>query len=126
MGNITLGLQLMGIGMVTVFAILLIVIYGSRLIISIVNRIAPEEQKPPRAALAGAGAAGAADAQILGAAQAAGAQASGAVGTLTSGTAGALTSGAAQAVDPGTKAVLEAAVSQITAGRGHITSIKKL
>ena len=32
--------------MVTVFAILLIVIYGSQLIISVINRIAPEEKAP--------------------------------------------------------------------------------
>ena len=42
MENMGLGLELMGIGMVTVFAILLIVIFGSRLLITIINRIAPE------------------------------------------------------------------------------------
>ncbi|MBO4446688.1 MAG: OadG family protein [Bacteroidales bacterium] len=36
------GLMLMGVGMLTVFCILLIVIYGSRLLIVLVNKIAPE------------------------------------------------------------------------------------
>jgi len=72
----------MGIGMVTVFSILLIVIFGSRLIITIVNKVAPEEQKAPAKA--------------------------------------------AQAVDAGVQAVLAAAVTQITGGKGHITSIKKI
>lgn len=37
------------IGMVTVFAILLIVIYGSKLLISVINKIAPEEVKKEKA-----------------------------------------------------------------------------
>lgn len=49
MGNLTFGLQLMLIGMLTVFVILLIVIFGSRLLITIINRIAPEEQVPEKA-----------------------------------------------------------------------------
>lgn len=48
MENITLGLQLMGIGMVTVFIILLVVIYGSSLLIRLINRIAPEEAPKAR------------------------------------------------------------------------------
>lgn len=47
MENIGLGLMLMLVGMVTVFAILLIVIYGSRLMIRIVNRLAPAESAGP-------------------------------------------------------------------------------
>lgn len=43
MENLSLGFQLMGIGMVTVFVILLIVIYGSSLLIKVINRFAPEE-----------------------------------------------------------------------------------
>ena len=39
----TLGLQLLVVGMLTVFAILLIVIFGGKLLISLVNMIAPEE-----------------------------------------------------------------------------------
>lgn len=34
------------IGMVTVFIILLVVIYGSKLLISLVNKFAPVEQAP--------------------------------------------------------------------------------
>jgi oxaloacetate decarboxylase gamma subunit len=45
-----IGLLLMVVGMLTVFAILLIVIYGSRLLVAIVNKIAPEEARPVRSA----------------------------------------------------------------------------
>ncbi len=82
MDNLLLGLELMGIGMVTVFAILLIVIYGSRLIISLINKVAPAESSPAVT------------------------QASG--------------------PDEGVQAVLEAAVAQITGGRGHIAKISKI
>lgn len=44
MNNMVLGLQLMLIGMVTVFVILLVVIYGSELLIRIVNKVAPAAQ----------------------------------------------------------------------------------
>ena len=83
MENMGLGLELMGIGMVTVFAILLIVIFGSRLLISIINRIAPEESKPEKAAPAADDTA---------------------------------------AVRP----VLDAAVAQLTGGKGHIVKITKI
>ena len=83
MNDIVLGLQLMGIGMVTVFCILLIVIYGSKLIITLINKVAPET------AAAEAGAAPA-------------------------------------AVSGDVRAILDAAVSQITGGRGHITKITKI
>lgn len=43
MENINYALMLMVVGMITVFAILLIVIYLSRLLITIVNKVAPEE-----------------------------------------------------------------------------------
>lgn len=43
MENIGLGLQLMIVGMCTVFVILIIVIWGGKLLIGAVNRIAPEE-----------------------------------------------------------------------------------
>ncbi len=43
MGNIILGIQLMLIGMVTVFAILMLVILGSRLLISLLNKFVPVE-----------------------------------------------------------------------------------
>lgn len=64
---------MMVIGMVTVFCILLIVIYGSRALISLVNRIAPSEQR--------------------------------------------------KVTEPRTAAVLDAAVAQITGGKGHIVKI---
>lgn len=44
MDNIGLGLQLMAVGMLTVFAILLIVINGSKLLITIVNQIVPDAE----------------------------------------------------------------------------------
>ena len=83
MEKISIGLELMGIGMVTVFAILLIVIFGSRLLITIINRIAPEESKPEKAAPAADDTA---------------------------------------AVRPG----LDAAVAQLTGGKGHIVKITKI
>ena len=43
MENLGIGLQLMIVGMCTVFLILIIVIYGGKLLIMAVNRIAPEE-----------------------------------------------------------------------------------
>ncbi|MGM9790827.1 MAG: OadG family protein [Candidatus Cryptobacteroides sp.] len=82
MENMGLGLELMGIGMVTVFVILLIVIFGSRLLITIINRIAPEESKPAKTAAADDTA----------------------------------------AVRP----VLDAAVAQLTGGKGHIVKITKI
>lgn len=69
----------MGIGMVTVFVILLIVIYGSSLLIKVINRFAPEEA--PKVV---------------------------------------------KKADDTPVAVLEAAVAQITGGRGHITNITKI
>ena len=83
MENMGLGLELMGIGMVTVFAILLIVIFGSRLLITIIKRIAHEERKPEKAAPAADDTA---------------------------------------AVRP----VLDAAVAQLTGGKGHIVKITKI
>ncbi len=43
MDNMSTGLMLMLVGMITVFAILLIVIYGSQLLIRIVNSITKEK-----------------------------------------------------------------------------------
>ncbi len=48
MENMGLGLQLMVVGMLTVFAILLIVIYGGKLLITAVNKVAPEEAQKPQ------------------------------------------------------------------------------
>lgn len=46
MENLETALLLMVVGMATVFAILLIVIYLGKLLISLVNKYAPEEQLP--------------------------------------------------------------------------------
>ena len=81
MDNIGLGLMLMLVGMVTVFVILLIVIYGSKLMIAVANRLTPA---PAKETAADAG------------------------------------------PDALTRQVLEAAVSQLTGGKGHITNIKKV
>ena len=43
MNNLGLGLLLMAVGMVTVFAILLIVIYGSKGMIALVNRVVKDD-----------------------------------------------------------------------------------
>ncbi len=80
MENIGTGLMLMVVGMVTVFLILLIVIYGSRLMIRMVNRLSPMGSQIP----------------------------------------------AGSAVDAATREILEAAVTQLTGGKGHITNITKL
>ncbi|MCD8167027.1 MAG: OadG family protein [Bacteroides sp.] len=48
MENLQTGLLLMGVGMVTVFLILLILIYLSQGLIVLVNKIAPEEEVKPR------------------------------------------------------------------------------
>ena len=79
MENLGLGLLLTVVGMVTVFIILLIVIYGSQGLINIVNKIVPEEQAPAKAG-----------------------------------------------ADSNTKAILEAAVAQLTGGKGHITKITEI
>ena len=47
MENIGVGLLLMVVGMCTVFLILLIVIWISQFLISVVNKIAPEEEPKP-------------------------------------------------------------------------------
>ena len=78
MENLSEGLQLMLIGMVTVFTILLIVIYGSKLLIAAINKFAPEQPKSP-----------------------------------------------AKKTDDAPVAILEAAVSQLTGGKGHIVKITK-
>ncbi len=47
MENLNIGLELMVVGMCTVFLILLIVIWGGNLLINLVNKIAPEEAEAP-------------------------------------------------------------------------------
>ncbi|MGM9620907.1 MAG: OadG family protein [Bacteroidaceae bacterium] len=46
MGNLGFGLELMIVGMLTVFVILLVVIWGGKLLIALVNKVAPEEVVP--------------------------------------------------------------------------------
>jgi oxaloacetate decarboxylase gamma subunit len=84
MDNIGLGVQLMIVGMSTVFLILLIVIWGGKLLINVVNKVAPEEVVPAK-------------------------------GTK-----------APEAVDGSTMAVLQQVVSQITGGKGHVASAKRI
>ena len=48
MENLETALLLMVVGMATVFAILVIVIYLGKLLISLVNKYAPEEQLPAK------------------------------------------------------------------------------
>ena len=79
MENLSEGLQLMLIGMVTVFTILLIVIYGSKLLIAATNKFAPEPPKAP-----------------------------------------------VKKADDAPVAVLEAAVSQLTGGKGRIVKITRI
>ena len=50
MENLNLALLLMVVGMATVFAILLIVIYLGKLLIALVNKYAPEEVAPAKQA----------------------------------------------------------------------------
>lgn len=50
MENIGFGLQLMVVGMSTVFLILQIVVSGGKLLIKLVNKIAPEETVPAKKA----------------------------------------------------------------------------
>mgnify|MGYP002228913794 CR=1 FL=1 len=49
MENIGVGLMLMVVGMATVFVILLIVIYLSKYLITVVNKVAPRRDPPKKA-----------------------------------------------------------------------------
>lgn len=79
-------LQLLAIGMITVFFILLIVINLGKLLVVLVNKFAPEE-----------------NVKVISTAKV-----------------------APVAVDQTTKAIIDAAVSQITGGKGQVKSIKKI
>lgn len=81
MSNLGLGLELMLVGMASVFVILVIVIYLGKLMIALTNRIPAEQQsaKP-----------------------------------------------AAGDVDGGTRSVIEAAVKELTGGKGTVKEIVKL
>lgn len=87
MENIGIGLQLMVVGMCTVFLILLIVIWGGKLLIKAVNKIAPEEEVSNKKAKAAA---------------------------------------VVESIDAQTRAILDQVVSQITGGKGHVSSAKKI
>ncbi len=79
-------LKLLVIGMVTVFFILMIVIYLGKLLVFLVNKYAPEEQVNVKS----------------------------------------VAKTPAVTVDTTTKAIIDAAVSQITGGKGKVKSIKKI
>lgn len=85
MENIQEALQLLVVGMVTVFVILLIVINLGKLLIKLVNKYAPaEEVKKKNAAPT------------------------------------------PQVIDAKTKSIIEAAVKQISAGKGRVVKIEKI
>lgn len=86
--NFSEAIQLMIVGMLTVFCILLIVIGFGNLLIKLVNKYAPEEVQNKKAVVAA--------------------------------------NNAVQQVDATVKAVIDATVSQITGGKGHVTKITKL
>lgn len=85
MDNMGLGLELMVVGMSTVFLVLLIVIWGGKLLIKVVNKIAPEEVVVSKKSTS-----------------------------------------ATPTVDASTMAILQQAVSQITGGKGKVTSARKI
>ena len=80
-------LQLLLVGMITVFLVLLIVIYLGKFLIWAVNKWAPEEQVAKKAAPAAK---------------------------------------AVAAIDATTNAIIDAAISQITGGKGRASKITKL
>ena len=80
-------LQLLVVGMLTVFMILLIVIFLGKGLIALVNKFAPAEQVPQKKAAVMSG---------------------------------------VSAVDSQTKAIIAAAVSQLTGGKGQVKKIEKV
>lgn len=86
--NFNEAVQLMVVGMLTVFSILLIVILFGTLLIKLVNKYAPEEVQNKKAV--------------------------------------ATANNAVQQVDATVKAVIDAAVAQITGGKGHASKITKM
>ena len=81
-------LQLLVVGMLTVFLILLIVIFLGKGLIALVNKFAPEEQVPQKKVAA--------------------------------------MSGVVTPVDAQTKSIIDAAVSQLTGGKGVVSKIQKI
>ncbi len=89
MENLPEAFKLLVVGMLTVFCILLIVIYFGKLLIALVNKYAPEEvAKPAKTA--------------------------------------ALKSGPSVSVDQQTMSIIQAAVSQITGGKGKVQKVEKV
>ncbi|MBR4367172.1 MAG: OadG family protein [Bacteroidaceae bacterium] len=88
MENLPEAFKLLVVGMLTVFCILLIVIYFGKLLIALVNKYAPEEvAKPAKAALK---------------------------------------STPSAAVDQQTMSIIQAAVSQLTGGKGKVSKVEKV
>lgn len=87
MENLGLALQLMVVGMITVFIILMIVIQLGKWLIQIVNKVAPEEMAPPKTPTAHP---------------------------------------VKSTVDAQTLSVIQAAVAQITGGKGSIKNVERL
>ena len=88
MENLPEAFKLLVVGMLTVFCILLIVIYFGKLLIALVNKYAPEEvAKPTKAALK---------------------------------------STPSAAVDQQTMSIIQAAVSQLTGGKGKVSKVEKV
>lgn len=85
MENLGIGFELMAVGMCTVFLILLIVIQGGKLLIRVVNRIAPEEVVSARKS-----------------------------------------SQSPVRIDATVMSILQETVKQITGGKGHLDSVRKL
>lgn len=81
-------LQLLVVGMLTVFVILLIVIFLGKGLIALVNKYAPEEQVPQKKVTA--------------------------MGSVVT------------PVDAQTKSIIDAAVSQLTGGKGVVSKIQKI
>lgn len=88
MDNIGEALQLLVVGMLTVFVILLIVIFLGKGLIALVNKYAPEEQVPQKKVTA--------------------------MGSVVT------------PVDAQTKSIIDAAVSQLTGGKGVVSKIQKI
>lgn len=80
------GLELMIVGMCTVFLILMIVIQGGKLLIRAVNKFAPEEVVPARKSA----------------------------------------STSVAQIDPSVMSILQETVKQLTGGKGHLSSAKKI
>lgn len=100
MENLAFAFQLLIVGMLTVFVILLVVIYGSKLLITIVNQIAPEGESVRKTKMA----------------------VNNSAAILTPEP----TVPTPAAIDAPTMELLQQAVAQLTGGKGRITEAVKL